>query len=90
MDDKWDDPVGTVHSLRPGLSTIYNGTGATEKFQRVEATPEQKAAETDGQPGMTREELLEALSGLRVVIDGREITTGVREYKRRARDTAPL
>ena len=40
--------------------------------------------------GMTREELLAALSGIRVDLDGREITTGVREYKRRARDTAPL
>ena len=40
--------------------------------------------------GMTREELLAALSGLRVLLDGREITTGIRESKRRSRDTAPL
>ena len=38
--------MGTVHSLRPGLSTIYNGTGSTEKFQRVATTPEQKAPVT--------------------------------------------
>lgn len=47
----------------------------------------------DGAPvgtGMTQEQLLEALSNIRVDLDGRQLTTGVREYKRRARDTAPL
>ena len=34
----WDAPVGTVHALRPGVSTIYNGTGSTEMFQRVDTT----------------------------------------------------
>ena len=38
VDHVWDDPVGTVHSLRPGVSTIYNGTGSTEMFQRVDTT----------------------------------------------------
>ena len=38
VDGVWDDPVGTVHALRPGVSTIYNGTGSTEMFQRVDAT----------------------------------------------------
>lgn len=38
VDHVWDDPVGTVHSLRPGVSTIYNGTGSTEAFQRVDTT----------------------------------------------------
>lgn len=32
---KWDDPVGTVHKLSPGVSSIYNGTGGDEFFQRV-------------------------------------------------------
>jgi phage-related minor tail protein len=36
----WDDPIGTVHQLRPGASTILNGTGSTEYFQRVPAKPE--------------------------------------------------
>lgn len=36
VDHVWDDPVGTVHALRPGVSTIYNGTGSTEMFQRVD------------------------------------------------------
>lgn len=40
VDDVWDDPVGTVHALRPGVSTIYNGTGSTEAFQRVGSTTE--------------------------------------------------
>jgi len=34
-DQKWDDPVGTVHKLSPGVSSIYNGTGGDEFFQRV-------------------------------------------------------
>lgn len=34
----WDAPVGSVHALRPGVSTIYNGTGSTEMFQRVDTT----------------------------------------------------
>ena len=38
VDGVWDAPVGTVHALRPGVSTIYNGTGSTEMFQRVDAT----------------------------------------------------
>lgn len=38
VDHVWDAPVGTVHSLRPGVSTIYNGTGSTEMFQRVDTT----------------------------------------------------
>lgn len=41
----WDAPVGTVHALRPGVSTIYNGTGSTEMFQRVDTT----AAGTSGE-----------------------------------------
>jgi len=31
----WDDPVGTVHRLPQGVSSIYNGTGGAEYFQRV-------------------------------------------------------
>ena len=38
VDGVWDAPVGTVHALRPGVSTIYNGTGSTEMFQRVDTT----------------------------------------------------
>lgn len=38
VDHVWDAPVGTVHALRPGVSTIYNGTGSTEMFQRVDTT----------------------------------------------------
>ena len=38
VDHVWDAPVGTVHALRPGVSTIYNGTGSTEMFQRVDAS----------------------------------------------------
>ena len=37
VDDVWDDPVGTRHALRPGVSTIYNGTGQVEHFQRVDS-----------------------------------------------------
>lgn len=40
--------------------------------------------------GMTHEELLEALAGIRLLLDGRELRTGIREAGRRARDTAPL
>lgn len=32
---KWDDPVGTVHKLSPGVSSIYNGTGGDEYFTRT-------------------------------------------------------
>lgn len=32
----WDDPVGTVHKLPQGVSSIYNGTGGAEYFQRVD------------------------------------------------------
>lgn len=35
VDHVWDDPVGTVQALKPGVSTIYNGTGRTEHFERV-------------------------------------------------------
>ncbi|MDO4919949.1 phage tail tape measure protein [Kocuria sp.] len=45
VDHVWDAPVGTVHALRPGVSTIYNGTGSTEMFQRVDTT----AAGTSGE-----------------------------------------
>lgn len=45
VDHVWDAPVGTVHALRPGVSTIYNGTGSTEMFQRVDA------AADSGTPG---------------------------------------
>lgn len=38
VDQVWDAPVGTVHALRPGVSTIYNGTGSTELFERVNAS----------------------------------------------------
>lgn len=34
-DGVWDAPVGTVHRLPQGTSTIYNGTGGNEFFQRV-------------------------------------------------------
>ena len=43
----WDDPIGTTQVLRPGVNTIYNGTGSTEFFQRVEAPT--AAAGGDGQ-----------------------------------------
>lgn len=53
----WDDPVGTVQPLRPGYSTIYNGTGGTEFFQRVQpggggeaVTVENIRAAIDGMP----------------------------------------
>lgn len=31
----WDAPVGSVQTLRPGVNTIYNGTGSNEYFERV-------------------------------------------------------
>ena len=36
IDDIWDAPVGTTHALRPGVSSIYNGTGGVEHFKRVD------------------------------------------------------
>lgn len=44
VSDMWDAPAGTVHSLRPGVSSIYNGTGGTEYFQRVEPAASSSAA----------------------------------------------
>lgn len=46
VDHVWDAPVGTVHALRPGVSTIYNGTGSTEMFQRI--TPDDAGGDRVG------------------------------------------
>lgn len=46
VDHVWDAPVGTVHALRPGVSTIYNGTGSTEMFQRI--TPDDAVGDRVG------------------------------------------
>ena len=83
VDDKWDDPVGTVHSLRPGLSTIYNGTGTTEKFQRVEKSSSSNA-------DFTRAiELLEQIANadrdITVEIGGKAVFEAQESYKRAAR-----
>ena len=83
VDDKWDDPVGTVHSLRPGLSTIYNGTGSTEKFQRVEKSSSSNA-------DFTRAiELLEQIANadrdITVEIGGKAVFEAQESYKRAAR-----
>ncbi len=81
IDGVWDSPVGSIQSLRPGVNTIYNGTGSSEYFQRV--APMAASADRVGtvELSATDRALLRAVADrdVQLSVDGRELHTTVKK-----------
>jgi len=71
----WDDPVGTVQKLRPGLSTIYNGTGSSEFFQRVDPNGGSNVVELSAEDRARLDRIAERVD---IKVDGRSLVTANR------------